>query len=113
MKMNFFIIVICVYTVFTMFLKRITSEDNFTGFQKYDNSSYIVNNEYLHLHHLTNQQCNIKNQYAYDKQTLLLFNEQLRIKISPQTVKLIRSLGLQRKWKHNIGEKELAEIERK
>ena len=100
MEMNIFIIMICAYTGFTMFLKRITTEDNFTGFQKFDNNSHIVNNEYSHLHHLTYQQCNIKNQYVYDQQTLLLFNEQVKIKILPQTVKLIRSLRLQRKWKH-------------
>ena len=31
---------------------------------------------------------------------IIIFNEQVRIKILPQTAKLIRSLGLQRKWKH-------------
>ena len=53
MKMNFFIIMICAYTGFTMFLKWITTEDNFTGFQKFDNSSHIVNNKYSHLNYLT------------------------------------------------------------
>ena len=91
---------ICAYTGFTMFLKWITTEDNFTGFQKFDNSSRVVNNKYSHLNYLTCQQCNMKNQYVYDWQTLLFFNEQVRIKILPQTVKRIRSLGLQRKWKH-------------
>ena len=66
MKMNTFIIMICVYTGFTMFLKWIITEDNFTGFQKFDNSSHIVNNEYSHLNYLTYQQSNIKNQYACD-----------------------------------------------
>ena len=119
--MNIFIIIICAYTGFTMFLEWITTEDNFTGFQKFDNSSHImnnkysqdftgfqkfdnsshiVNNKYSHFNYLTHQQCNIKNQYVYDQQTLLSFNEQVGIKILPQTVKLIRSLGLQRKWKH-------------
>ena len=83
-----------------MFLKWITTEDNFTGFKKFDNSSHIVNNKYSHLNYLTYQQCNIKNQYVYDWGTLLFFSEQVRIKILPQTVKLIKSLGLQRKWKH-------------
>ena len=31
---------------------------------------------------------------------IIISNEQVRIKILQQTVKLIRSLGLQRKWKH-------------
>ena len=80
MKMNIFIIMICIYTGFTMFLKWITTEDNFTGFQKIDNISHIVNNEYSHLNYLTYQQGNIKNQYVYDQQTLLSFREQVRIK---------------------------------
>ena len=83
---------ICAYTGSTMFLKWITTEDNFTGFQKFDNSSHIVNNKYSHLNYLTYQQCNIKNQYVYDQQTLLSFNDQVRIKILPQTVKCNRSL---------------------
>ena len=66
MKMNIFIIMIYAYTGFTMFLKWIATEDNFTGFQKFDSSSHIVNNEYSHLNYLTYQQCNIKSQYVYD-----------------------------------------------
>ena len=59
-----------------------------------------MNNKYSHFNYLTHWQCNIKNQYVYHWQTLLFFDEQVGIKILPQTVKLIRSLGLQRKWKH-------------
>ena len=49
MKMNIFIIMICAYTGFTMFLKWITTEDYFTGFQKFDNNSHIVNNKYSRI----------------------------------------------------------------
>ena len=93
MKMNIFIIMRCAYTGFTMFLKWIKTEDNFTGFQNVDNSFHIVNNNHLILIY---QQCNTKNQYVYDQQTLLSFNDQVTIKILPQDVtnckNFIRSL---------------------